>query len=573
MGAMGAESLKTDVEVPVPDQHPAEPVSKYAIVWSSYNWGGDDPGAKPWPGMICPTCAQAIRVHNGRLVDHFQPERSGTEPYDDMLCAGSDIVADAKLFERRGEYWSLIVRATGRDLGTYPTREQVETRLRETEAAKTDGVRQDAVRRFEKFDLSSELAKPRQTADGFWQVAGRVARVGIQEYYDGAGGMRRELRLPADVAASVPFFALQPLTNNHPPKMVDPANAKQYVAGAVGDAKFDGQWVTAPMNIWTADAISAVQAKRTQLSVGYSCRLEAANGEWNGQKYDAIQRDIIVNHVALVDMARAGTNARLRLDATDASTEALVRDTTGAVASSQGAEKIMAHVLKIDGLTYEVNDANAQASYDRQLKQLTDAAAADKTRADNADALSAKHQKDTESLQAKFDTLENAQKTILAEKVKIGAAEISFADFRDADKRDGFLCGVIEKAAAERASLIVEARKHLGANEKFDAHEDKDGKQVAAKSDLEIKRLVVLKLDKDAKLDGKSADYVQARYDAETVRVSKSTARPVERALKAVAPTIDSGDEPVVEQHTDAASARKAMEQRYLKINSTTLKA
>jgi uncharacterized protein len=472
--------------------------------------------------------------------------------------------------EREGK-WVLISKSTGKVLGTHATKEEAEAQERAVQASK-HGDAAATVRRFEKYDLAVDLAKPRKTADGFWQVSGHVARVGIQEYRDGVGGIRRELRLPEDVSASVPFFALQPLTNDHPPEMVDPKNAKKYIAGAVGDAKFDGQWVTAPMNIWTADAIAAVQAGRAQLSVGYSCRLESAAGEWNGQKYDAIQRDIVVNHVALVDMARAGQMARLRLDAQDAATEALVRDTTDAIASSQGAEKIMPHVLKIDGLTYEVNDANAQASYDRQIKNLTDEVAADKLRADNANALSAKHQKDTESLQAKFDTLENAQKSILAETVKIAGAEISFADFRDVTKRDGFLRGVIEKAAAERASLIVEARKHLGANEKFDAYEDKDGKPVAAKSDLEIKRLVVLKLDKDAKLDGKSADYVQARYDAETARIAKATITPAARALQVVQPTTDSA-ETVVEQHMDAASARRAMEQRYLNITPKTEKA
>ncbi|MFI7909566.1 DUF2213 domain-containing protein, partial [Acinetobacter baumannii] len=38
---------------------------------------------------------------------------------------------------------------------------------------------------------------------------------------------------------------------------------------------------------------------------------------WNGQEYDAIQRNIRVNHLAIVPRGRAG-NARLNLDRHDA---------------------------------------------------------------------------------------------------------------------------------------------------------------------------------------------------------------------------------------------------------------
>ena len=37
-------------------------------------------------------------------------------------------------------------------------------------------------------------------------------------------------------AFSVPLFALQPLTNTHPPKMLDPSNVQKFAVGAVGAA-------------------------------------------------------------------------------------------------------------------------------------------------------------------------------------------------------------------------------------------------------------------------------------------------------------------------------------------------
>ena len=46
--------------------------------------------------------------------------------------------------------------------------------------------------------------------------------------------------------------------------------------------------------------------------------LEFTPGEYNGQKYDAIQKNITNNHIAIVWKGRAGKNASLRLDENDA---------------------------------------------------------------------------------------------------------------------------------------------------------------------------------------------------------------------------------------------------------------
>ena len=54
-----------------------------------------------------------------------------------------------------------------------------------------------------------------------------------------------------------------------------------------------------------------------ELSLGYNLTLEETPGVWNGQEYDAIQRDIRINHLALVREARAGDQARLNIDGRD----------------------------------------------------------------------------------------------------------------------------------------------------------------------------------------------------------------------------------------------------------------
>jgi hypothetical protein len=176
------------------------------------------------------------------------------------------------------------------------------------------------VSRVHRLDRAQPLAPPQRTLEGYLRVDGRVARIGIQEYRDGAGNVRRELRLPEEVFApeSLASFHLVPVTNGHPSSLLDASNAKSYAIGAVGDVRRDGDYVAASLLIHDARAIADIQAGRQQLSNGYTCELDDTPGVWNGQRYDSVQRGIRGNHLAIVDVARAGPEARLRLDAGDA---------------------------------------------------------------------------------------------------------------------------------------------------------------------------------------------------------------------------------------------------------------
>lgn len=540
----------------------------YAVAWASYN--KDDGPA--WMGAKCDGCGQVVPVADARYADHLTPGGSYDEPtqsmtnVDAVMCDGSGASCRYDTIEHRGGKWVLLSKSTGKVLGTHATKEEAEQQELAVQASKhadqsasADGER---VRRFERIDFApSELPAARVSAEGFLQVSGRVARIGVQEYRDSSGGTRRELRLPEEVERSLPTFPLQPMTNAHPAEMVDPGNAQRYAVGAVGAAtlKADG-WVEAPLSIWRADAIAAARGGRQQLSVGYSCRLDRTAGEWRGQRYDAIQRDIVVNHVALVDMARAGSEARLRLDAGDAE---LARDT--APEESSGQEGGRMAKLKIGALEFEVSDPNAQAAHNDAMAAKDREIAAERMRADTADKMTAEKQKQVDALQGKLDAKLAEDRAPL----RLEGQEISVADAAEPAKFAAFVQPIVEARATARAALLVEARKHLGANEKFDAYQAKDGKHVAARTDSEIKRLVVVKLDPTAKLDGKSDDYVQARYDAAIERAGKQVTAPdLARVAAGQVPQLageraDTGNV----LHLNPEAARQAMVDRQLRAN------
>ena len=225
--------------------------------------------------------------------------------------------------------------------------------------------------RVKRYDVG-ELQPARELANGFLIVEGRIGRVGIQVYEDIAGRTHRELRLPEEVFAetSLATFRQVPLTNQHPPILLTKDNARQYTVGNVGEnIRRDGIFMVAPLAIQDATAIEDAKAGRVELSNGYECELDPVQdpklvAEWG--PYDFIQRNIIGNHVALVDAARAGPEARIRLDSGDA------RMVMSPTDRQTRAERTMPKMLRIDSITIDAEAADTQAVIDRTLAAIKD---------------------------------------------------------------------------------------------------------------------------------------------------------------------------------------------------------
>lgn len=152
------------------------------------------------------------------------------------------------------------------------------------------------VRRYDAASLDKAVFTPA----GFLRAPAVLTRVGVFEYRRADGSVRRELRLPEEVFRpdSLASIGLAPITDDHPAEgFVTPENAKDLTVGHLGeDVRRDGDVVRATALIMDGEAIAKVKAGRRQLSLGYICELDPTPGEWNGQRYDAIQRDIVVNH-------------------------------------------------------------------------------------------------------------------------------------------------------------------------------------------------------------------------------------------------------------------------------------
>ena len=163
-----------------------------------------------------------------------------------------------------------------------------------------------------------QIDKTYYTEEGYLIDNPIVTSVGIFEYALPDGGVRRELRLPEHVfdPESLASYEGKPVIITHDAGTVDKDNVEQEGIGTILSKGYqDGDDVRAKIVIHDTDAMRGCELK--ELSLGYNLDLDETPGVWEGQPYDAIQKNIRINHLALVENARAGKQARLNIDSRD----------------------------------------------------------------------------------------------------------------------------------------------------------------------------------------------------------------------------------------------------------------
>ena len=177
--------------------------------------------------------------------------------------------------------------------------------------------------RFDRIDAPSwMIQKFEKTPEGYLKGRACVTNIGVFPYLKADGTVEYELRHPDDVFDfdSVNSLKLKPVTNNHPTEMVGPSNIKDLAVGSLGDNPFNGDNIhlTIDMIITDEKTIQDIMNGKRELSCGYSADLVDESGVWLGMPYTKRQKNIRYNHCSVVDSARAGEAARIKMDAADA---------------------------------------------------------------------------------------------------------------------------------------------------------------------------------------------------------------------------------------------------------------
>lgn len=353
------------------------------------------------------------------------------------------------------------------------------------------------IKRAVRFDVGG-IGRATRTQQGFLRIPGNVTRVGVLDYTRADGSTFRELRHPDEVFRddSIQSMSFAPVTDRHPAELVTPKNVRDLQVGIVTNVGRNDRFVRSDLIVQDERMITKVnRGDARELSAGYTCRIDETAGEFNGERYDGIQRGIVYNHVALGprDWGRAGPEVALHIDGmSDDLRNALgverfdeqladllalhpeavlpLPKTDGPSEPPRKEPPVSMKTIRIDGIDYEVA-AVAHPHIDKYINKLAGALGVETKRADKAEG-----ERDA------------AQTELVDVKKKLDAA---------ADPAK------VQAAVTARVDLEKRSRKVLGNEAKFDGKEDRLIKVEVIQSQVE-------------NFDGKdrSDDYINARYDA-----------------------------------------------------------
>lgn len=349
---------------------------------------------------------------------------------------------------------------------------------------------------------------------GYLKAEAFATRSGIFTYMLMDGSFRRELRPPEEVFSkdSMASLAEVVITNDHPPVPLDSRNTKQYAAGFTGkDVRRQEKFLQVDTTITEYTTIyDVLERGKQELSCGYSCEIEHTSGEFEGERYDAIQRNIRYNHLSVVDRGRAGPEVKIKTDSAGNMLDiGIMKNDSDVDDEKKDSAKNSNHVsltkisqskgsqmtkINIDGVEYEISEALAPVVVSK-IKEI------ESLKGDKA-SLSASQEK----LQGKCDGLESELKTRNDKISELEKSQLSEDE--------------ILKRADALNKVHSFAKKIIG--DEFKA----DGKSLS-----DIKKDIVAKAKPDLNLEGKTDGYVEGIFDAICENHDDAAGDPLKKAL------------------------------------------
>ena len=149
-----------------------------------------------------------------------------------------------------------------------------------------------------------------------------LTKAGVYPYLYSDGRLVKEAKLPEEIfsAATIDSANGAVITDNHPDinqdsGLVNSSNYSKLVKGNVFNVKQDGLFLSGLEKVFDSDLQKRIlSGEQIQVSIGFEQKTDWTPGEYNGEKYDCVQRDIRINHIAHVEKGRAGEECRTILD-------------------------------------------------------------------------------------------------------------------------------------------------------------------------------------------------------------------------------------------------------------------
>ena len=341
-----------------------------------------------------------------------------------------------------------------------------------------------------RYDQGTIKSSSYFTEEGFLSCDAIVTRTGVFVYQNPDGTERRELRHPDDVlnGQSLDSMKMIPVTNNHPlERLVTADNAKDLSVGYTGEnIKVENSFIYVNFKVTDKKTIDDVVINgKKELSLGYTVDLIEESGVFDGEQYDYRQTNIQYNHLSIVQSARAGSEARIALDASDAIEISNPNLET---------KNMVKRKVKIDEEEFMLEPEPAD-SVERLLEDMKNL------------------EEEKERVVSELaDVKERLEKT-LAERDTAKEEATQLLQDKEEYEKEKMDSHEIQKMVKDRVKLLKVAESVLDSEsiEKLDSL-----------TDLEIKKKIIKAKSQNAKLDGKSEVYILARFDCILEDMSKS---------------------------------------------------
>lgn len=294
-----------------------------------------------------------------------------------------------------------------------------------------------------------------------------ITRAGVFPYRRNDGAVSYEAKLPDEIlsAHTVSTAQSKAVTDDHPSGLVTLDNHKDLARGlSHTDARVDGDKLLVSFTVTDSALIDKIKNGKREVSIGFLSDIKQESGVYDGVTYDSVQRNIEINHIAIVDKGRAGSEIGIRAD-------------SAAWQIEEGGQIMPTY--KIDSKDYEV-DPVVKAHLEAQQARL--------------DAAEMKA-KEIDALQGRVDAYEATIATKDKEIADLQSKQISQDE--------------LDQKIAERIALVESAKSFLG-----------DSYDFTGKSDRAVKEAVITLVQPEFKADSKTDDYVDAFYDGAIAKIS-----------------------------------------------------
>lgn len=323
---------------------------------------------------------------------------------------------------------------------------------------------------------------------GFMHVTNvPIARVGVFPYMKADRSIEMEAKLPTELLSdsTVNSADNRPVTNDHH-GLVTKDNATQLAKGFTADnAHVDNNTLRVDMTIMDGKLIDAINNGKQELSIGFQTNIDQTPGEYNGVAYDSVQKDIQINHVAVVNQGRAGHTVRLLGDSAEMIDDNLKEGETESMEYTKTRldsvdQTITVADHDVDAVTKLDADNSAKA---KKIATLKDQIAKLQKQVDELQGNADESKKDAAKAQAKADSLEQENENM-----------------KKKYEGDGF-----DKKVQARLKLMEKAKKFVGDSADLNKMSAREMKIAAVKSAKAVNDSI--------NLEDQTDDYIQALFD------------------------------------------------------------